>query len=89
MVDNENARRFVDNIDKMKSPHKSEITCSEKFGTIEDYSIDQQQRDLKEYLSFINSSAYDDIKEAESEISPQKKLTINDLRKISAQHDDI
>lgn len=85
---NKNAKKLVDNIDKMKSPHKSEISCSERFGTIEDYTQYQEQKDLNNYKTFINSSAYDDIKEAESEISHQKKLTLKDLRKTSAQHEE-
>lgn len=57
------AERFIDNIDKMRNPHVRDcVGLSEKCGTIEDYSEDQEQKDLKRYRSFINSSAYDDIK---------------------------
>lgn len=89
LVTNEktHARRFVDNIDKMRNPHIRDcVSLSEKYGTIEDYSKCQEQRDLENYKSFINSSAYDDIKETESEIG--KKLTLINLRKISGMHDD-
>lgn len=83
-----NASRFYENIDKMKSPHKAEITSSERFGSIEDYSEYQEQKDLKNYKSFINSSAYDDVKKVETEMGHQKILTLDYLRKRGAQHDD-
>lgn len=82
------AREFVENIDKMKSPHKMEINSCEKFGKIEDYSLYQEQRDLENYKRFINSSAYDDVKDVEKGMTYQKKLTLNMLRKRSMEHDD-
>ncbi len=79
--------RFVDNIDKMRNPHIRDcVSLSEKYGTIEDYSEYQEQRDLESYKNFINSFAYDDIKETESEI--EKQLTLTNLRNISGMHDD-
>lgn len=81
------AERFMDNIDRMRNPHIRDcVSLSEKYGTIEDYSEYQEQRDLENYKSFINSSAYDDVKDVESEIG--KQLTLSNLRKISGMHDD-
>lgn len=71
----------------MKNPHIRDcVSLSEKEGTIEDYSVYQEQNDLEKYRSFINSSAYDDIKETEPEMG--KQLTLTNLRKISGMHDD-
>ncbi len=81
------ALELVENIDKIKSPHKMEITSDEKFGSIEDYTLSQEQRDLKRYKEFINSSAYDDLKDIEVEISKEKKLTLNTLGKRSIKND--
>lgn len=79
--------KFTDNITNMRNPHIRDcVSLSEKYGAIEDYSGYQEQRDLENYKSFINSSAYDDVKEAESEI--EKQLTLIKLRKISGMHDD-
>lgn len=75
------AERFINNIDKMKNPH-----LRVEYETHEDYSIDQEQKDLKRYKSFINSSQYDDIKEVESEMG--RKLSLNNLREIISFHDD-
>ena len=81
------AERFIDNITNMRNPHIRDcVSLSEKYGTIEDYSEYQEQRDLENYKNFINSSAYDDIKESESLI--EKQLTLTKLRKIGAMHDD-
>lgn len=81
------AEIFFDGIDKMRNPHIRDcVSLSEKDGTIEDYSKYQERIDLERYKSYINSSAYDDIREYESK--KQKKLTLTDLRKISAMHDD-
>lgn len=81
------ARKFMDNIEKMKSPHKSEIDCSEKFGTIENYSGYYEQNDLKKYKSYLNSSAYDFEKEIEERMKPPKQLTLSYIRRIGAEHD--
>lgn len=90
---NAHAETFFNNIEKMRNPHIRDYgTCSERFGKIEDYSELQEQKDLKRYYHFINSSAYDDIKNAESELTlneNNKKLTLTLLRKISSYHDDV
>ncbi len=75
------AERFIENIDKMKNPH-----LRVGYETHEDYSEDQEQKDLKRYKSFINSSQYDDVKEVESEMG--RKLSLNNLREIISFHDD-
>lgn len=81
------AERFFQNIDKMRNPHIRDcISLSERDGHIEDYSIYQEQKDLKNYKQYINSSAYDDVKETELEI--KKEMTLSKLRKISSMHDD-
>lgn len=81
------AERFVDNIDKMRNSHRRDcVSSSEKDGTVEDYSEYQEKKDLEKYKNFINSSAYDDIKEIESKIT--KQLTFTNVRKISGMHDD-
>lgn len=83
------AKRFVNNIDKMRNPHIRDcVSLEEKYGSVEDYSQYQEQIDLKRYYSFMNSSAYDDIRDVEFGIPYQKKLTLDDLRLISSQHDD-
>lgn len=87
VCENTQAKKFVDNIDKMRNPHIRDcVSLEEKYGSIEDYSEYQEQRDLENYKHFINSQAYDDLKEAESEIGEQ--LTLSKLRKISSMHDD-
>ena len=48
----------------MRNPHIRDcVSLGEKYGTIEDYSQYQEQKDLESYRKFLNSSAYDDIKE--------------------------
>lgn len=84
----ENAKKFVDSINQMKSYHQSEISFSERLGTINDYSGFQEQRDLENYRMFMNSSAYDSIKDVGNEMPPQKKITLNCLRKIGLQHEE-
>ena len=82
-----NARKFVDNIENMKSPHKSMIDCSERFGTVEDYSSYQEQKDLKNYKTYLNSSAYDLEREVEKRMASPKQLTLLYIRRIGAEHD--
>lgn len=85
------AERFINNIEKMRNPHIRDcVSLSEKSGSIEDYSEHQEQRDLEKYKSFINSSAYDEVKEEESSIEEEigEPLTLAKLRKISGMHDD-
>ena len=81
------ARKFVDNIENMKSPHKNEIDCSERFGSIEDYSVYQEQKDLKNYKTYLNSSAYDFEREAEERMHSSKQLSLSYLRRIGGEHD--
>ncbi len=81
------AEKFVVSLETRKNPHLRDcVSLNEKYGTIKDYFEYQEQRDLENYKKFINSSAYDDIKETESEI--EKTLTLTNLRKISSMHDD-
>lgn len=81
------AEKFVASLEKRKNPHlRDYVSLSEKTGTIENYSEYQEQRDLENYKRFIQSFAYDDIKEVEEEIG--KTLTLTNLRKISSMHDD-
>ena len=81
------AERFVDNIDKMRNPHIRDcVSAAEKFGSIEDYSEYQEQKDLERYKSFINSSAYDFIRDTEDEVN--KQLTLIKLRQISSYYED-
>lgn len=68
------AKRFIENIYKMRNPHiRGGVSLSEKYGSIEDYSECHEHRDLKRYKRFINSSAYDDVKEVKSQVV--KRLT--------------
>lgn len=60
------AKKFVDNIENMRNPHIRDcVSLEEKYGTIEDYMQYQERKDLESYRRFLNSSAYDDVKEAE------------------------
>ena len=67
--DKTSAQRFTDMLTKRKNPH----ILTDYRDPIENYSIYQEQQDLRKYIFFINSSFYDDIIEAESKI---KKLVI-------------
>ena len=81
------AEKFFDNIDKMKNPHIRDcVSIGERFGSIEDYSEHQEQKDLENYKRFINSSAYDFIRDEEDEVN--KQLTLLKLRQINSYHDD-
>ena len=71
----------------MKNHHKNEIDCSEKFGSIEDYSIYQEQKDLNNYKKYINSSAYDMEREIENKITTPRQLTLSYIRKIGGEHE--
>ncbi len=62
------------------------MVLGEREETIGDYYTYQEQRDLERYKRFINSSAYDDVRKAEEDIS--KPLTLEKLRKRSAEHDN-
>lgn len=75
-------------INQIKNINEGEVSCSERMGVIEDYSVYQEQRDLDNYRKFMNCSDYDIIKDAGGEIPPQKKITMNDLRKIGLQHEE-
>lgn len=57
---------FIDKIENMKNSHIRDcVSLGEKYGTIEDYSQYQERKDLENYRKFLNSSAYDDVKESE------------------------
>lgn len=81
------AKRFISNIEKMRNPHiRDYVSLSEKYASIEDYSEYQEQKDLESYRRFLNSFAYDDIKEIETQIG--KKLALSNVRKIGGIHDN-
>ena len=79
------AEKFVDNIENMKSPHLRNCgSLSEREGAIEDYSTYQEPRDLENYKSFLNSSAYDEVREVKTELD--NPLTLEKLRKRNVEH---
>ncbi len=79
-------KSFIDNIDKMRNSHIRNCTGLYMGYEYEDYSKNQEQKDLEYYKRFINSSAYDDIREVEVEMG--KTLTLSKLGKISSMRDD-
>lgn len=87
-----NALKFVESLEKRRNPHIRDYgSCSERGGHIEDYSISQEKKDLERYKHFMNSSAYDDIRAVETEITVEemKKPTLMLIRKIGRYHDDV
>ena len=87
-----NAKRFVDSIERRRNPHIRDYgSAAERGGHLEDYYISQEKKDLENYRTFMNSSAYDDVRMAESEITSEdlKNPTLVLLRKIGAYHDDV
>lgn len=42
-----------------------EITASERMNAIKDYTNTQERKDLESYKFFLNTSAYDSIKEVQ------------------------
>ena len=62
-----NRNKFIESlfVGKLKNGLKNgEVTDTERMkNAIEDYSIYQEKKDLESYKSFMNSSAYDEIKE--------------------------
>lgn len=57
---------FIEKTEKMRNPHiKDCVSLEKKCKTIEDHSKYQEKKDLENYKKFINSPAYDDIKESE------------------------
>lgn len=73
------AKKFVDNIENMRNPHIRDcVSLEEKYGTIEDYTHYQEIKDLESYRRFLNSSAYDDVKEAEG--SSWSQLLSSDIK---------
>ena len=83
--------RFINLLEcgKMKNYHIRLYSISEREGLIPNYSNRQEERDLRNYKSFINSSAYDDIRDVESEIGIEKNNVLSYIRKIGALHEDI
>ena len=87
-----NAKRFVDSIEKRRNPHIRDYgSAAERGGHLEDYYVSQEKKDLESYRAFMNSSAYDDVRLAESEITPEelKNPTLVLLRRIGGYHDDV
>ena len=63
-----NREKFIQSLQagKFKNGLKNgEITVDERLGTIKDYSKEQEAKDLQRFKSFMNSSAYDEIKDVE------------------------
>lgn len=82
-----NAERFVENIETMKNPHIRDcVSLGDREGTIEDYSAHQERKDLEHYKEFLNSSAFDEVKGAETDVS--SPMTLAKLRKRSGEHDN-
>lgn len=73
------AKRFVENIPNLKNSHKVFGTGAEKDGSIEDYTVYQNQKDLETYKSFLSSFAYDDVKEAEEQIKKPTAMLVKKL----------
>lgn len=81
-----NVERFVGNIETMKNPHIRDcVSLGEREGTIEDYSLHQERKDLEHYKEFLNSSAFDELKGTEIDMS--SPMTLTKLRKRSGEHD--
>lgn len=83
--------RFINLLEcgKMKNYHVWLCSISERDGLIPDYSKVQEQRDLESYQRFINSFAYDGIKNVESETRSEAEDVSSYIRKIGAFHDNI
>ena len=83
--------RFINLLEcgKMRNHHVCLCSISERGGFIPDYSENQEQRDLKRYKRFMNSSNYDDIRNAEAEIGFEAEEVSSYIRKIGAYHEDI
>jgi len=83
--------RFVNLLEcgKLRNHHVRLYSISEKDGFIPDYSKNKEQRDLERYKRFINSSSYDDIRDAETEIDFKTEEASSSIRKIGAYHEDI
>lgn len=63
-----NREKFIKSLElgKFKNGLKNgEVTDAERMNAIEDYSIYQEKKDLESYRRFMNSSAYDEIKEVQ------------------------
>lgn len=83
--------RFINLLEcgKLKNYHVRLCSLSERDGLISDYSKGQEQRDLELYKSFMNSSSYDDIRDAEAEMVFESERVSSYIRKIGAFHEDI
>lgn len=83
-----NAERFVDSIENMKSPHlRGCVSLGEREGTIEDYSVYQERKDLERYKEFLNSSAFDEVRGTETDVD--SPMTLEKLKKRSGEHDSL
>lgn len=86
IVEQIHAKRFVDNIENMKNLHLRDcVSLGEREGTIEDYSLYQERNDLENYKKFLNSSAFDEIREVETDVD--SPMTLEKLRQRSGEHD--
>lgn len=64
-----NREKFIQSLQSGKFKNRlknGEVTDTERMKyAIEDYSIYQEKKDLELYRRFINSSAYDEVKEVQ------------------------
>lgn len=64
-----NREKFIESLQLGKFENgykKGEVTDTERMKNgIEDYSMCQEEKDLQSYKHFMNSSAYDEIKEVQ------------------------
>ncbi len=74
---------------KFRNHHAHLCSISEREGLVPDYSEEQEKRDLKNYRFFMNSSAYDDMKDVESEMSKNQREFSNFVRKIGTFHKSV
>lgn len=59
-------------IEKMKNFHTSYYGgTDERSKKYQDYTIEQEKKDLKRYKNFLNSQTYDDVKEAEKKLDDE------------------
>lgn len=85
------AEKFCRKIETMRNPHIRDYgSFSEMFGMVPDYLKTQEQRDLENYAYFMNSFAFDEIKDIGSElfIDKEKPLSLI-LRKVGSYHDEV
>lgn len=74
---------------KRKNHHIWLCSISERDGLIPNYSKEPEQRDLENYKRFMNSFAYDDIRDVESEMGMEQEEISVHIRKIGSFHENI